>query len=90
VRHHLAQIGGVTAACVNPTTGSVLLEYDPNILSPVKVIELLVLHGCVPSGTEVETETRARWADRLASVAMHWVINAAAERLALAMITALA
>src|SRR5438105_12846113 len=29
-RHQLAQIRGVTATSANPTTGSVLLEYDPS------------------------------------------------------------
>ena len=33
-RRHLAQIDGVTSASANPATGSVLLEYDPNVIGP--------------------------------------------------------
>ena len=39
---------------------------------------------------DAETEAGAGWADRLASMVKDWVINALAERLALAMISALA
>jgi hypothetical protein len=31
VRRNFAQISGVAAASANPTTGSVLLKYDPNV-----------------------------------------------------------
>jgi hypothetical protein len=43
-----------------------------------------------PAPTEAEPEAGARWADKLASAARDWAINALAERLALAMISALA
>ena len=35
-QRHLAEIRGVTSARANPTTGSVLLEYDPDVISPAK------------------------------------------------------
>jgi len=39
-RRHLAQIDGVTSAWANPLTGSVLLEYDPNVISPTNVSDV--------------------------------------------------
>jgi hypothetical protein len=89
-RHHLAQIRGVTATSANPITGSVLLEYDPSVLSAGRVVDLLAAHGCVLPSTEVEAQAASEWAGKLASAAMDWVINALVERLALAVITALA
>jgi hypothetical protein len=89
-RHQLEQIPGVTATSANPITGSVLLEYDPCVLSPGRVIDLLAAHGYVLPAAEVEAETASGWADKLASTAMDWVINAVVERLALAVIAALA
>jgi hypothetical protein len=89
-QHHLAQIGGVKQASANPITGSVLLGYDPNRLSPGEVTEVLAAHGYVLRAIEAETEAGDWWADRVASAVMDWVVNALAERLAVAMIAALA
>jgi len=89
-RRHLAQIVGVTSARANPSTGSVLLEYDPNVISPSNVSDVLATHGYALGASEVETEAGTGWADKLASGARDWMINALAERLALAMISALA
>ena len=89
-RRHLAQIDGVTSARANPLTGSVLLEYDPNVIAPTNVSDVLAAHGYALRATEAETEAGAGWADRLASMVKDRVINALAERLALAMISALA
>jgi copper chaperone CopZ len=89
-RRHLAQIDGVTSVKANPSTGSVLLEYDPNVISPSKVSDVLATHGYALGASEAETEAGAGWADKLASGARDWMINALAERLALAMISALA
>jgi copper chaperone CopZ len=89
-RRHLAQIDGVTSAQANPSTGSVLLEYDPNVISPSNVSDVLATHGYALGPTEAETEAGAGWADKLARAAWDWAINALAERLALAMISALA
>jgi len=89
-RRHLAQIDGVTSVKANPSTGSVLLEYDPNVISPSKVSDVLATHGYALGASEVETEAGTGWADKLASGARDWMINALAERLALAMISALA
>jgi hypothetical protein len=89
-RHQLAQIRGVTSTSANPITGSVLLEYDPGVLSAGRVIDLLAAHGYILRATEVKAEAASGWADKLASAAMDWAINALVERLTLAVITALA
>jgi len=46
MRRHLAQIDGVTSASANPATGSVLLEYDLNVIWPSNVSDVLAMHGC--------------------------------------------
>src|SRR5438105_4545637 len=87
-RHQLAQIRGVTATSANPTTGSVLLEYDPSRLSAGRVIDLLAAQGHILRAAEVEAEAGSRWADKMASTARGWVNNAVADRLAPAAIAA--
>lgn len=89
-QRHLAEIRGVTSARANPTTGSVLLEYDPDVISPSKVSDVLAAHGYILRATGAEAEAGDRWADKLVSAIQDWAINALAERLALAMISALA
>ena len=89
-RRHLAQIEGVTSASANPATGSVLLEYDLNVIWPSNVSDVLTMHGCAIGVTEAQTDAGAGWANKLASAARDWAINALAERIALAMISALA
>src|SRR6202047_5680477 len=68
-RRHLAQIEGVTSARANPATGSVLLEYDPNVISPSNFSNVLATHGYALGASEAETEAAAGWADKLASAA---------------------
>jgi hypothetical protein len=89
-QRYLAEIRGATSARANPTTGSVLLEYDPDVISPSKVSDVLAAHGYILRATDAEAEGGYRWADKLASAIQDWAINALAERLALAMISALA
>ena len=67
-----------------------MLEYDPNVIPATNVSDVLAAHGYVLRATEAETEAGAGWADRLASMVKDWVINALVDRLALAMISALA
>jgi copper chaperone CopZ len=88
-QRQLAEIGGVRSAGANPSTGSVLLEYDPEVIPPTKLIDVLAAHGYIIGASEPETEAEAGWADKLASAAKDWVINVLAERLALALIGAL-
>ena len=89
-RQHLAQMSGVTATSANPITGSVLLEYDPEIISPSKVSDVLAGHGYILGVIEVDAEAGGGWADKLAIAVTDWVIDALVKRLALTMISALA
>ena len=67
-----------------------LLEYDPDVISPSKVSDVLATHGYILRANGAEAETGDRWADKLASAIRDWAISALAELLALAMISALA
>jgi copper chaperone CopZ len=89
-QRHLAEISGVTSAKANPTTGSVLLEYDPEVISPNEVSDVLAAHGYVLRATRAEAEAEDHWADKLARSVQGTLIKALVERLALAMISALA
>src|SRR5215471_2207610 len=88
-QRHLAGISGMRSANANPLTGSVLLEYDPEVILPSKVADVLATNGYIIGASEPETEAGSGRADKLASAAKDWVINVLAERLALALIGAL-
>jgi hypothetical protein len=62
----------------------------PTVISPGNVGEVLATHGYALEPTGTETEAGAGWAEKLAGAVWDWVINALVERLALAMISALA
>jgi len=89
-RLHLAQLTGVVSAKANTYTGSLLVEYDPAVLSPGKVIDVLGAHGYISAAAEEEPQPGPGWADQLATSIKDGVINAFAEQLAVAMIGALA
>jgi Heavy metal associated domain 2 len=89
-RFHLAQLTGVTLTKANAGTGSLLVEYDRAVISPGKVIDVLETHGYISAAAEEETRPGPGWADQLATSVKDGVINALAERLASAMIGALA
>ena len=89
-QRHLAEITGVRSARANPLTGSVLLEYDPEVIPPAKLLDVLATHGYVLGAGEPETEGGPGWADKLTTAVKDWVVNALAERLALAVISAMA
>ena len=67
---------------VVPETTHGVLGTDPNVISPGNVGEVLATHGYALGPTGTETEAGAGWADKLASAARDWVINALVERLA--------
>jgi hypothetical protein len=87
-RANLAAINGVTSAAANPTTGSLLLQYDPATVAPERIIHVLAAHGFVTA--EQSTAREGSWTNRLATAAEGWILDALAERLVLAMIGALA
>jgi Heavy metal associated domain 2 len=86
----LAQLTGVTSAKANAYTGSMLVEYDPAVIPPGRVIDVLGTHGYISAAAEAETQPGPGWADQLATSVRNGVINALTERLASAMIGALA
>jgi hypothetical protein len=60
------------------------------VIPPTNLMEVLATHGYIIIGaSEPETEAGTGWADKLATAAKDWLINALAERLALAVIGAL-
>lgn len=88
-RRHLGQIAGVTSITANPHTGSLLLHYDPDRLTPGKLIEVLETRGYLPAAA-AEEGAESGWTGLLASAVTNWMIEALAGRLALALIGALA
>ena len=74
----------------NACTGSLLVEYDPAEVSPGKIIDVLATHGYISAAAEEETQPGSAWADQFAISVKDKMINVIAERLAVAMIGALA
>jgi hypothetical protein len=89
-RRDLAAVEGVTSVAANPCTGSLLVEYDTAVMPPDKIIDVLTSRGYNAATAEERDEPRAGWADHLAGAVKDWVIGAVADRLALALIAALA
>jgi Heavy metal associated domain 2 len=85
---HLAQLTGVTSAKANACTGSLLVEYDPAVIPPGRVIDVLGTHGYISAAAEAETQSGPALTDQLATSVRDGVINVLAERLAVAMIGA--
>src|SRR5215831_8825019 len=73
-QRHLAEISGVRSASVNPSTGSVLLEYDPDVIPSTELIAALATRGYVLRASEPETEAGAGWPDKLAGAMKDWMI----------------
>jgi Heavy metal associated domain 2 len=89
-QRHLAEISGVRSASANPLIGSILLKYDPEVIPPINLVDMLATHGYIIGASKPGTEAGTEWAEKLATAVKDWVINALAERLALAVISALA
>jgi hypothetical protein len=67
-----------------------LVEYDTTVLPPNDIIDVLASHGYMPAAADEGIDPGAGWADRLAGAVKDWKIGAIADRLALALIGALA
>jgi copper chaperone CopZ len=89
-RRYLARIEGVTSVTANPGTGSLLVEYDTAVLRPADVVGVLVSHGDISAAPAKSAESGAGWSDHLANAVKDWMIDALADRLAMAMIGLLA
>jgi Heavy metal associated domain 2 len=85
-RTAVAQIEGVHSVTANRETGS-LLAYDTDVVAPDELLERLAIRGA--KAPEMSGRGAPEWAAPLANVAKDWLINALAERLALALIGAL-
>jgi hypothetical protein len=84
-----AEIQGITSATANPNSGSLLLSYDPAVITPGKLVELLTNQGHIGAPGSTRSDPDGAWTDKLAGVISGWLIDAVAERLALAVIGAL-
>jgi hypothetical protein len=89
VQRRFAEIEGVTSATANPGSGSLLLSYDPAVITPGKLVEQLANEGHIRAPGSTLADQGGDWADKLAGVISGWLIDAVAERLALAVIGAL-
>jgi hypothetical protein len=47
IREQLTQIRGVTCVSIRATTGSVIIAYNPQILDPNQILDILVEHEFV-------------------------------------------
>jgi hypothetical protein len=86
----LSQIRGVTSVTANPCTGSLLLEYDPVIVAPGKLTEILECRGFIRPVAPQHTQAEPEWADHLASAVTGWLADALAQQLALTLIRVVA
>ena len=86
----LGQIRGVTAVTANLCTGSLLLEYDPAIVAPSKLTEILECRGFIRPVAPQRVKAQPEWADHLASAVTGWLADALAEQIALTLIGVLA
>jgi hypothetical protein len=86
----LGQIRGVTSVTANPCTGSLLLEYDPAIVAPGKLTEMLQCRGFIRPVAPQHTQAEPEWADHLASAVTGWLADVLAVQLALTLIRVVA
>jgi Heavy metal associated domain 2 len=85
----LADIEGVTSATANPSTGGLLLSYDPGMLPPRDLLELLADQAHISALDQTPAAAGGDWIDKLANVIKGWFLDAVTEHLALAVIGAL-
>jgi len=83
-RLQLAQISGITAVEANPSTGSLLLMYDPAAVPPADVVEVLASCGII--AREVADTSETGRSEELITALKRSMIEVLAERLMLAII----
>lgn len=86
----LVDIAGIRSVMANPKTGSLLLEYDPAVIVPGRIAELLASRGFVFSTVAEESGAAPRLFAQLAGAIKGWACDALAEHLAFAIIGAIA
>jgi hypothetical protein len=82
-RRRLAEIG-VTSVEANPSTGSLLLNYDPTVVPPGSVVEVLASCGIIAREVADTSETGRN--EELITALKRSMIEVLAERLMLAII----
>jgi hypothetical protein len=89
VRRDLAGIEGATTVTANPYTGSIVIEYDPKVLAPGRVLKVLARRGyriANPAATTAGRPSAAPWTDGAARAVGRCLVDLAAERVALALL----
>jgi copper chaperone CopZ len=87
-RRQLAEISGVTSVEANPSTGSLLLEYDPTVMPPANVVE--VLAPCGITARPVTEGSEPGRSEELITALKRSMLEVLAQRLMLAIIGAAA
>jgi hypothetical protein len=83
-RLQLAQISGITAVEANPSTGSLLLMYDPAAVPPADVVE--VLASCGVTARPITGASETGRSEELITALKRSILEVLAQRLMLAII----
>ena len=84
-RRRLAEISGVTSVEANPSTGSLLLNYDPTVVPPGSVVEVLASCGII--AREVADTSETGRSEELITALKRSILEVLAQRLMLAIIS---
>jgi copper chaperone CopZ len=84
----LSKIRGVTYVQANPTTGSVLVLFESEVISPEQIVQALRQTGCLLNTGIVSTQggKPEGVGQRLAETLLHSVFEAAIQRAILSLI----
>jgi copper chaperone CopZ len=84
----LSKLRGVTYVQANPTTGSVLVLFESEIISPEQIVQALRQTGCLLEAGVVSPPAgvQERVGQRLAETLLHSVFEAAIQRAILSLI----
>ncbi len=78
VERHLKQLTGVESVSANPTTGNVLILYNPGVIEQEEIIFFLMQSGYLPQLTsEVEISVSPSTMERLANSMATTIMEAA-------------
>jgi copper chaperone CopZ len=84
----LSKLCGVTYVEANPTTGSVLVLFESEVISPEQIVQALQQTGCLLKAGVVSAPggTQEGVGQRLAETLLHSVFEAAIQRAILSLI----
>ena len=83
-RRQLTGISGVTSVEANPSTGSILLKYDPTVVPPANVLEGLA--SCSITARPITGASETGWSEELITALKRSILEVLAQRLMLAII----